>query len=87
MTDQYVVIAATIIGTLEKYEHSYDSDGVTYPNRADAIVAGYHLRGSDDFNIGIIRDGRLVELAWMNKRIDEEPAVLAEMSRQLGIRP
>jgi hypothetical protein len=87
VSETYVVVAATIIGTPEKYEHIYDSDGRTYDDRSEAISAGFNLRGSDDFNIGVLHAGRLVELAWMDERIDEEPSVLAEIARQLGIRP
>ena len=80
-----MVVAASIVGTPAKYEHVYDSDGATYPTRADAISAGFRLRGSDDFNIGILRHGRLVELAWMDERIDEDQDTLDKIAAQLGL--
>lgn len=50
-----------------------------------AIKRGLALNGSDDFNIGVIRDGRMVAVLWMEHVIDEEPEVVDRVGSGLGV--
>ena len=54
---------------------------------SDAISRGFEHAESDDFNIGVIRNGHLVALLWMLELVDEEPTVLARIAEQTGHRP
>lgn len=45
---------------------------------AQAVREGFKVQGSDDFNIGAIRDGKLAAVLWMHEVCDDAPDVLAE---------
>jgi len=43
-----------------------------------AISHGFEVAGCDDFNIGVIGDGRLISLDWMEKPVGNGKGVSAE---------
>lgn len=50
----------------------------------DARRDGFRAQGSDDFNIGVIRDGELIAVLWMDEVVDDEPEVLADIVASAG---
>ena len=60
-------------------------DGRCFEDKALAVKHGFELCDSDDFNIGVIKDGRLASLWWMDKQIDEDAVTLAEIGRECGL--
>ena len=60
------------------------SDCVEFDKRDKAIKHGFKQQGSDDFNIGVIENERLVSFDWMNKSIDESAEKLAEIAEAIG---
>lgn len=50
-----------------------------------AVRAGLAEQDSDDFNIVVVRDGRVVALLWMDQDIQEEARVLLELEQLLGL--
>ncbi|MGH3355251.1 MAG: hypothetical protein ACRDOJ_05100 [Nocardioidaceae bacterium] len=50
-----------------------------------AVRRGLKAQGSDDFQIGVLRGGRLVALLHMHEVVDDEPAVLTGVAEQIGI--
>jgi hypothetical protein len=62
----------------------YTTDGVEFDKRDMAIKHGLEIQGSDDFNIGVIEDGRLVSLDWMNEPVGESAETLAEIAEAIG---
>lgn len=63
---------------------SYDWDGDIFPTRDEAIQRGFQLRESDDFNVGVIQNGKLVSLDWMTEPVDTDPKELAEIAQAIG---
>lgn len=61
------------------------SDLQEFENRHDAISHGFKTIHSDDFNIGVLEDGKLVSFDWMDKPIGEKPEVIEEISNSLGL--
>ena len=65
---------------------SYSADHTRFESRDEAIRHGFTMDRSDDFNIGVIDDGKLVSLDWMHELVDDNPETLAEISEELGLR-
>lgn len=85
MVEQFLVLCGQIVGNMQAgFEVIYGWDGETHDDRKKAIASGLKSRGSDDFSIGVIRDGRLASLDWMDKPKDEEPGTLRDIEDQIG---
>lgn len=63
--------------------HYYVLEQATTLQRA--IKRGLALNGSDDFNIGVIRGGRMVAVLWMEREINEEAEVIDRIGHELGV--
>lgn len=82
--DRYIAASAHIIGTPAKYETVYHDHG-TFDRLSRAISAGFRAIQCDDFNVGVVRGGKLVARLWMREVVDEEPDELAGMAGWLGL--
>ena len=60
------------------YGIGYSSDLERFDKREVAISHGFEVAGCDDFNIGVIDDGRLVSLDWMEKPVGNGKGVSVE---------
>lgn len=81
---EYVVLCGRITGgDGEPFETEYGFDGTRFTHKPDAIKHGLKVRGSDDFNIGVMEDGKLVRLDWMNAIVEDDPAALAKIHRRI----
>ena len=76
---QYIVLCGQVVGS-GPFVTVYNFDGQRFDNREDAIQHGFTLDRSDDFNIGVLRNGKLVSLDWMVQTVDSEPALMAKIS-------
>jgi hypothetical protein len=86
VTAQWIALAASIVGNPEGGYHSeWHWDGARWPTPAAAIDHGFGYGRSDDFNIGKIVNGRLVELRWMDDTIHEDESTLARISATIGL--
>lgn len=63
------------------------SDLEQFDTNKAAIKHGFEITGSDDFNIGRIVDGRLVEFLWMKKPLKTSDIELHEIADDIGLRP
>lgn len=86
MTTEYIVICGQATGG-GPFRIEYSTDGERFPNRARAITHGFTKGRLDDFNIGVLEDGKLVSIDWMEETVEEIPAYLAVVSEQLGLKP
>lgn len=83
MSRKYIVIFQQVVGNPEYgYGVSYTSDMRPFTYREDAIRHGLRARGSDDFNIGALDDGKLSGFYWMDERHDDD---LSEIAKHLAI--
>jgi hypothetical protein len=81
VADIYVVLTAQVEGNPGTGFGTYHYwDGKHFAAKPDAVSHGFEIRESDDFTIGVVRDGELVSLWWMDDQIGEEPAVLAAIT-------
>lgn len=65
---------------------SYSSDLREFETRKQAVAYGFNtLNRSDDFNIGEIRDGRLVALWWMDRPLDKGVDGLETIASEIGL--
>ena len=62
----------------------YCSDFEEFDRRDKAIKRGFKTQGSDDFNIGVIENGRLISFDWMAKPVSESEESLKEIAEALG---
>lgn len=83
--DGWLAAAGHIVGTVHEWETVYTWDGSTYLTRSAAISHGFQSFGSDDFNVGRVRGGRLVWWGWMEKEHPAEDRASAAVG--LGLRP
>lgn len=84
-TLSYIVICANVVGS-ESFETVYSSDDREFDDREAAIDHGFTLGRCDDFNIGVLRDGKLVSVDWMHQTVDASPDVLFRVARYIGRR-
>jgi len=82
--DQYIVLCGQIVGGGHRaFETVYSYDGKRFDDRQDAILHGLEIRGSDDFNIATVRDGRIARIGWMDEDHDVDPDEIADLNRQV----
>lgn len=85
--DRYVCIVGSLVGN--------DADGFdmvweAYVPAQGSIEAAWRkglreLDRSDDFNLGVIRDGELVALLWHDEVIETDPAEIARIAEECGL--
>lgn len=63
----------------------HSSDLVPYDTKAKAVEQGYKQAGCDDFNVGVLEDGFLVSIDWMEKVVNAHPEPMARISEELGL--
>lgn len=72
----FIVIIGQAMGNpTDGYGIVYGWDGEVFADRRRAIKHGLKARGSDDFNIGVLKDGTLVEFCWMNEPMHESDRI------------
>lgn len=82
--DQYFVVASQVVGNDEfGFHNEHHRASVNVGDLDKAIREGFRLSRLDDFNIGVIRDGQLVALLWMDQIVDNEPGVLWRIAENL----
>lgn len=77
--DTYRYIEKSIVGSPSS---GYGTKSYISPREhstlAGAIREGFQVNDrSDDFNVGVWRDGQLVAITWMGEVVDTDPDVLA----------
>jgi hypothetical protein len=60
-------------------------DGKKFSHKSEAVSNGFTTGRSDDFNVALTGGLGLAEIWWMDKRIEETPGTLAEISREIGL--
>lgn len=76
----YNVICQSVVGnTNAGFSTVYAMDERRFDYRQDAIDHGFTLGRSDDFNIGVWHDGKLVSLDWMGEPVDTDPDLLLKI--------
>lgn len=79
----YIVLSGQVVGNPDSgYRVAYGWDGRRFRKREKAIKHGLRERGSDDFNIGVLEQGRLVQLDWMDEPVDTDPRVLRDIAAE-----
>lgn len=76
---QFIVLCGQVVGS-DPFTVEYGFDGERFDHRDAAIRHGFKKGRSDDFNIGVLRDGKLVSLDWMENTVDADPSTLAHVS-------
>ncbi|EPO5322678.1 antitoxin [Citrobacter freundii] len=66
------------------YGIRYSSDLEKFDNRGMAISHGFEVAGCDDFNIGVIDDGRLISLDWMESPVGNGKGVSVEKLQSIS---
>lgn len=79
---QYIVLCGQVVG-FGPFEFVYDFDGGRFADRKKAIRHGFKVRGSDDFNIGVVVRGKIVSLDWMWQPVDTNPAFLDSIAEEI----
>ncbi len=80
---KYISVLASALCNDSGCGIEYNSSLQMHAKRDQAIKEGFNLRDSDDFNIGVIEDGKLISLDWMNKVVESDPQELAEIAEQI----
>lgn len=88
MSARYIVIIGHAVGNeRDGFRITHEWDGRWFALMAPAVSHGFELAESDDFNIGVVENGRLAGLLWMDERIDATPESLAEIGTEIGLAP
>lgn len=64
---------------------SYHWDGEQFEQCQQAIDHGFVVRGSDDFNVGVVDGDKLMDLLWMYETIEESKAELRKIQKEIGL--
>lgn len=81
--DGWFAVESHIVGSFDNWGYCYHHEGGRYSTRQAAIKAGLRQFGHDDFNVGRIKGGVLVEFGWMNTMFS--PEEVAEEAQSLGL--
>ena len=66
------------------YTHEWARlDHREFMSRREAERVGFGRQESDDFNIAVLRNGRVIALLWMTENMQEEQGVLDDLTRLL----
>lgn len=84
-TTKYIVIQCSAWCNQTEAGLNYSSDLEEFERRDKAIKHGLKIQESDDFNIGVVTNGKLVSLDWMAKPLDESEETLAEIAKEIGL--
>ena len=84
MAERFIVITSQVVGS-GSFVIEHFSDRVEFTARKAAIRHGFKSRGSDDFNIGVVRAGKLVAVDWMDQPCETDPAVVVEIGQEIGL--
>jgi hypothetical protein len=84
--DEYAVICARYVGN-ERDGFACEHTRPYHPTDqlSHAISQGFTYAESDDFNVGVIRKGRLVATLWMNDIVDDDPVLMASIAKEVGL--
>lgn len=63
----------------------YSWDGDRFSTREKAIEEGFTLRGSDDFNIGVVEGDRLLSFDWMQEPVGDDAQTIEEIAQAIGL--
>lgn len=80
----WIVVQVQIVGSIEKWDHSYTSDLVYHPSRHAAIRYGIRRLGHDDFLIVLVEGGAVKVAAWQFEDHDDAEQV-EDIARQLAL--
>jgi len=84
-SDGWIAVQGHIVGNAEKWDHCYHWDRQAFPHKMAAVEHGLDTFGSDDFNVGELRDGRLVWWGWMdNPLLEDLTSVAAALNLEVG---
>lgn len=85
---QFIVLCGQVVGDGSRpFKILYGFDGERFTDRKKAIRHGLKTRGSDDFNIGVVKAGKLISMDWMQEVVDTDPDELADVAEQIGLTP
>lgn len=86
MATKYIALLGQVVGGGgAPFTVEYGFDGEQFTTRKAAIRHGLKIRESDDFNIGVIENGKLVRLDWMDQPSETDPDELAKIAEQLDL--
>ncbi|WP_284882619.1 antitoxin [Citrobacter freundii] len=85
MSESYIVIQQYLWCNENGGGIGYTSDCVEFNTRDKAIKHGFKMQGSDDFNIGVIEDGKLISFDWMGESVGEREDTLAHIAELIGL--
>ena len=83
---KYIVVCQQVLyspGSERRFHYGWD--GEEFGTRKAAIKHGFSVRGSDDFNVGVVQDGRLLSFDWMENPVGEDDESMAEIAAALGL--
>lgn len=82
--DRYVPVFGDFFGNPESgYHHEWSGLAEPHLSLQMAIVRGARKQDSDDFNVAVIRGEKVVAVLWMTEDMQEEQAVLDELTDAL----
>lgn len=82
---KFIVIQQRLWCNESGFGIEYSSDLEEFESRKEAIKHGFEITDSDDFNIGVIEDSRLVSFDWMGKPVGESQETINEIAEALGL--
>lgn len=82
--DEYVVIICQIVGNADEWAMAYYPDDKRFDDRDECIRYGIEEHDHDDFLIAIIRDKKVVAIAWQHDDL-EDPAQVDAIAAAMGL--
>ena len=86
MTTEYISMTGSVTGNeRDGFKINHHWDGQRFPLKASAVRNGFDLAESDDFRVGVVENGKLASVWWMDEQIDEPAEELAAIAKEIGL--
>lgn len=86
MAVEYITVTGSVTGDpASGYQVNRHWDGRRFATKPEAVSNGFEVAESDDFNVGVVENGKLASVWWMDEQIDEPPEVLAAIAKEIGL--
>ena len=86
MPETFITIIGRAVGNdRDGFRIAHDWDRRTFATKPEAVTNGFEATGSDDFNVGVVKDGRLMSVWWMDNQIQDQPGEIEAIGREIGL--
>ena len=85
MVKQFVVLVGRVWSNKDGFGITHSFDGKKFRTNAAAIRHGFKTTSSDDFNVGLLENGNLVDILWMEESRRDSLEDINKVAKEVGL--